>query len=906
MRGKNNSFYFLKFFVLIYFSITFINIVIANNSIANAVVIDNKNRILIGGSFDNMLNLINGSTDSMSHTDFLLVRYNEDGTLDTTFNPAGSQPGVVVTNINSEANDVIYAIVIDGSNRIVVTGITDNGTSSNIVVARYNEDGSLDTTFNPSGLVSGIPGIVITDIQGNVDGAFDVIIDISGNIVVAGFTNFGTKTDVVVARYNEDGTLDQSFNPNGLVSGIPGIVLLNIIENVQTNLSGEQDIAYALTTDLNNRIYIAGSANNGLVTSFLIARFNQDGSLDQTFNANGQQQGFPGVVILTLQGADVAYDIKFYLNDKILIVGKSSNGVDSDFALVRLNIDGSFDTSFNPNGLISGQPGIVITDFGLNDDIALSCAIDFNNKIVVTGYAIAELAANETTVDQVSTTSFLTARYNIDGSLDQTFNSTGTPGFILLPIVNTAGINTNSSATSRSHSVAIDQNSNIVVTGYSFDGFENDVTTVRYTPEGNLDETFNPTGLLSPGILISNITNGQTPINQTFGGPAPVIDLRNINNIIIPEKLAAEVLYGKIGFQTPIIFSPEKETITNNPKVHIFGIASPLVTINLLANDYLLSSVKADYKGYWDIELPKLNDGTYKIQAIAVDPISKLTLSSSILNIMIQTKIPKVPIIFEPKNNEFFPKKDILVQGFADPNVFVGIYVNNKLVDVVQADLNGKWGLSLFLSDGQYSLSAHAIDIAKNISPFSKPILFSVDTAKPKDPIVYEPINNSIIQQSSMLVKGEFKPNSPINLFINEKLVSQTKSDSDGKWSFKLENLVNDQYKLYVEGIDKVKNLSMKSKTINFEVRTILPDKSVLQNKESQANLYIKGQSIPKIDLALFIDGKKIANIEPNSQGFWSFGLTEKLDSGTHKINLFNSDGNILNAYLIQKYFKVQ
>src|SRR6185503_2952490 len=132
---------------------------------------------------------------------FAVVRYNPDGSLDTSFNGKGivSTP---VGNADSGASDL--AIQADG--KIVVagtSGIFRSGSSGNgsFAIVRYNADGSLDTSFNSSGKV-------ITP----VGGAGSVALQADGKIVATGSTGNLSSSNFVTVRYNPDGSLDTSLN----------------------------------------------------------------------------------------------------------------------------------------------------------------------------------------------------------------------------------------------------------------------------------------------------------------------------------------------------------------------------------------------------------------------------------------------------------------------------------------------------------------------------------------------------------------------------------------------------------------------------------------------------------------------------------------------------------------------
>ena len=150
------------------------------------------------------------SKDAQAHARFALARYNTDGSLDTTFGTAGK----VVTAFSN--NDVIFDLAIQPDGRIVAAGWTGTtpGQSNNLAVLRYNANGALDTMFGSAGLVE-------IDMFGKIDSASEVLIQPDGHILVAGSAQYGPGQggpyDFLLVRLNTDGSLDTTFGIEGMV-----------------------------------------------------------------------------------------------------------------------------------------------------------------------------------------------------------------------------------------------------------------------------------------------------------------------------------------------------------------------------------------------------------------------------------------------------------------------------------------------------------------------------------------------------------------------------------------------------------------------------------------------------------------------------------------------------------------
>src|SRR3990167_3434132 len=135
----------------------------------------------------------------------VLSIFSASGELDTTFGTGG----IVTTIIGSGSfkSDVAYSVAIQSDGKIVVTGYNNNA-NNDFALVRYNTNGSLDTTFNST-------GIVTTAIGSSSDVGRSVAIQSDGKIVVAGYSYNGSNNDFALVRYNTDGTLDTTFNSTG-------------------------------------------------------------------------------------------------------------------------------------------------------------------------------------------------------------------------------------------------------------------------------------------------------------------------------------------------------------------------------------------------------------------------------------------------------------------------------------------------------------------------------------------------------------------------------------------------------------------------------------------------------------------------------------------------------------------
>ncbi len=310
--------------------------------------------------------------------DSYLVRYLPGGGIDNA--DFGTNGIVTIAEMTATA----VALQTDG--KILVAGYVDNGANSyDFCLLRYNADGSPDTNF-------GDGGRVLTDFaSGSYDRAFGMVVQSDGKIVVAG----GSDDDFALARYCvNDGTLDTNFGTAGKAT---------------TSFGEWSACGYALaiqTIDSAEKIIVAGYYN----ASFALARYNPDGALDTSFGSNGKVTTSLGDYPVYAVSCSIAIQQS---DNKIVVAGYCGHipSGSEDFAVARYTAGGALDTSFN-------QTGKVITDFGDSLDYGYAVVIQHIgsvDKIVVAGC----------TWNEESGYNFALARYNTDGSLDNSFGSEG-------------------------------------------------------------------------------------------------------------------------------------------------------------------------------------------------------------------------------------------------------------------------------------------------------------------------------------------------------------------------------------------------------------------------------------------------------------------------------------------------
>lgn len=299
---------------------------------------------------------------SASGPDFALARYNPDGSLDTSFGSGGK----VTTPIGS-SYDIAKALAIQPDGKIVVAGSSRSGTTYDFAVARYHPDGSLDNAFNGDGMVT-------TDLAPSVsDVAHDLVLQPDGKIVVAGETgtpyngSSGSGKDFALVRYNTDGSLDSNVDADPATS-------FNATGKRVYSVAPADDGIRGIAIQADGKIVAGGYASGEKPSDFALARLNPDGSADATFDGDGKvimnfYTHFSGT-----QSSEAVEDVAIQEDNKIVAAGHRG----SEVVLARYNSNGSLNTSFGYSGMTS-----IYT--GRSFDEARAVAVQDDGSIMVAG-----------------------------------------------------------------------------------------------------------------------------------------------------------------------------------------------------------------------------------------------------------------------------------------------------------------------------------------------------------------------------------------------------------------------------------------------------------------------------------------------------------------------------------------
>jgi len=395
--------------------------------------------------------IITGTTSSCPYGCYggVVTRYDANGLLDESF----SEDGKLVLDLGNDFNSILAAFLLDGD-KLILAGTSGNySVGVNFILAHINSDGTLDNSFDSDGIkLTPINQlyIFIKSVARQSDGKF---------VAAGGFIDINTSTyDSFFSRFNDDGTIDNTFDNDGMVA----------YDMSSYDSYDEWELLRSVSIQEDNKIVAIGYANITVPNEdFALARLNADGSLDTDFDGDGK--------LYLAYGQSETYFLSMtkQTDGKTLAAGSSkfSGGYGNyNFAVARFTIDGTADSSFGTDGIKS---------ISFYDQLSCSASeinVLSDDKIVIAG----------TTSTSNFTTEIAIAKLNQDGSFDDSFDGDGKLTLDL-------GGNSYSYTAFK-----ILPDGKILVAGtiteYSTTTTRN-VFLARLTSDGTLDQSFNGTGI---------------------------------------------------------------------------------------------------------------------------------------------------------------------------------------------------------------------------------------------------------------------------------------------------------------------------------------------------------------------------------------------------------------------------
>jgi len=392
--------------------------------------------------------VISGRYSATSSSQIAVAQYNTDGTLDTSFDTDGK----VIASFGTGTSAVARQLSISAAGKIKIAGIV----GSNFALLQYNANGSLDTSFDGDGRI-------LTPLTANEQfyQTNSIVMQPDGKyLLIINPQSLSPSSNFLIRRYNADGTMDTSFGTSG---------------TVQTTFDTGLNEAKAAAVLPNGEIVVAGQAQplDLGYTDFAVAQYNSNGMADVSFNTDGK------VTTAFEKGNDLLSHLLVLPNDELITIGTTEHGQRNtsffkDIVLSKYHSDGSLDTAF-------GNFGKVLSVFENNLNQVATASLQPDGKIILGN-----------TYSSFSTPGYVgeLIRYNIDGSLDASFGINGKKTLNFTPT-----------------SIVFQADGKMIVAGGGTLEGVNRFIICRYNSDGTLDTNFHTDGQLFVSFGQTNYGN---------------------------------------------------------------------------------------------------------------------------------------------------------------------------------------------------------------------------------------------------------------------------------------------------------------------------------------------------------------------------------------------------------------
>lgn len=748
--------------------------------IAKAVVIQTDGKIIIGGYWNWALS-----------TDFSLYRFTNIGLSDISF---GKQ-GHVITDFRGYP-DFLNGLALQTDNKIVAVGSASNGSNNAFAVARYNANGSPDNTFDGDGKRMAFIGSY------NV---YPLSLSLLANnkIIAAGYNEPPAGNNIVLAKYNIDGSFDDSFHVNGTIT-----------ENFK-----QGSTVYTSTVEQpDGKVIAAGYLFNGNDYDFLISRFNTNGSFDKSFSGDGNK------TISFSNSNDYAFAVALQKDGKVIVSGQAiNNNNNADFALARLNVDGTVDNSFdgdgkqttdistNDNGshmLIQADGKILVGANNILLRYSATGALDpsfngtgrLNSIIPVNDFALQ--STGKIIIGGYHGFNFALARYNTNGTIDNSFSQDGLVETNLYPNVEYDGYNQYFGV---GKSVAIQKDDKIILAGeagrYERYGKAINIGVARYDKDGVPDNSFSDDGIQF--VDYSVYETNYAPYSQQ-----PQIVLQNNNAIIIksnlyknqPQSNSGNVMALWLGFCTTRLTAQGALDNSFGKAGYLSLNKNNILGINVINNKLYMSG--------------------HSIDAGKSGIIERYILDGD--------NTPPVVVITSPSNNAAFasPANITITASANDADGSIHSVKFYKGDTYIKADFTAPYSYTFSnLPSGVYTFKVKATDNI-GLETYSAPITVKVNT--PPVVSITSPANNAVYTAPATIAINATAsdPDGSVHSVKVYKNDNYIKADFAAPYSFTLSNLQAGTYTIKVKATDNlgaetyslVKTITVKSQALNSSI----------------------------------------------------------------------------------------
>ncbi|ATB35487.1 large repetitive protein [Cystobacter fuscus] len=345
----------------------------------------------------------------------------------------------------------------------------------------------------------------------------------------------------------------------------------------------------------------------------------------------------------------------------------------------------------------------------------------------------------------------------------------------------------------------------------------------------------------------------------------------------------------------PTVSAPANGTSTNSAHPNVTGTATPNTIVVIYIDGKEASrGISNAAGGYVVALLDALTEGAHSVQA-ATELDGVQSLKSTANAFTVDTLRPEAPVVTVPGEGDFVSTLRPVIQGTAEANSTVTVYLDNRPPVTVTASGTGDWTYTpaFDLAQGGHTVKATATDTAGNVSPESNVRGFNVDTLAPAAPVVSTPAQGSHSNNKLPVITGTAEANATVTVYLDGSVVGTAPVDGAGAWSFTTAELTDGTYTVKVTATDAAGNVSPESNTRTFTIDTQAPAAPVVSTPTEGSYVttpvIITGRAEAGSTVTVLIDGVPVGLVTANASGEWTYEASAVLE-GPREVKVTATD----------------
>ncbi|WNG13998.1 adventurous gliding motility protein AgmC [Cystobacter fuscus] len=345
----------------------------------------------------------------------------------------------------------------------------------------------------------------------------------------------------------------------------------------------------------------------------------------------------------------------------------------------------------------------------------------------------------------------------------------------------------------------------------------------------------------------------------------------------------------------PTVSAPGNGTSTNSARPNVAGTATPNTTVVIYIDGREAGrGISNAAGGYVVALLDALAEGAHSVQA-ATELDGVQSFKSTANAFTVDTLLPEAPVVTVPGEGDFLSTLRPVIQGTAEANTTVTVYLDNRPPVTVSASGTGVWTYApdFDLAQGGHTVKATATDTAGNVSPESNVRGFNVDTLVPAAPVVSTPAQGSHSKDTRPVITGTAEANATVTVYLDGSSVGTAPVDGAGNWSFTTAELTDGTYTVKVTATDAAGNVSPESNTRTFTIDTQAPAAPVVSTPTEGSYVttpvIITGRAEAGSTVTVVIDGVPVGVATANASGEWTYEISAVLE-GPREVKVTATD----------------